>query len=125
MNPLAHSSNNCKTIHHAVHDTLDVVGGKWKLIILALLHERPYRFKEMCREIGISPRVLSKELQELEQNQLLTRTVCNTRPITVEYAATPYCQTLHHVIGALRDWGLEHHRTIVGAPRLGMAEPVG
>ena len=78
----------------ALRDTLDVVSGKWKLIILALLLDRTWRFKELSREIGISPRMLSKELQELEINQLVTRTVCDTRPITVEYSATEHSRTL-------------------------------
>jgi DNA-binding HxlR family transcriptional regulator len=117
MHPLAPALPACKPTHRAVNDTLEVIGGKWKLIILAVLLERTYRFKELSREIGISPRVLSRELQELEQHQLVTRTVCDTRPITVEYAATPYSRTLHHVVAALREWGLTHHQTIVGKPR--------
>jgi DNA-binding HxlR family transcriptional regulator len=117
MHPLAPALPACKPTHRAVNDTLEVIGGKWKLIILAVLLERTYRFKELSREIGISPRVLSRELQELEQHQLVTRTICDTRPITVEYAATPYSRTLHHVVAALREWGLTHHQTIVGKPR--------
>ncbi|OUJ71063.1 winged helix-turn-helix transcriptional regulator [Hymenobacter crusticola] len=119
------SASTCRSTHRAVADTLDVIGGKWKLVILSALLERTYRFKELGREIGISPRILSKELQELEQHQLITRTVCNTRPITVEYAATAYCRTLQTVIGALSEWGMTHHQTIVGKPRSGTtASPV-
>ena len=117
MHPLAPALPACKSTHRAVYDTLDVIGGKWKLVILAVLLERTYRFKELSREIGISPRILSKELQELAQHQLVTRTVCTTRPVTVEYAATPYSRTLHHVVAVLREWGLTHHQTIVGKPR--------
>lgn len=117
MHPLVATPATCKSTHRAVYDTLDVIGGKWKLIILAVLLERTFRFKELSREIGISPRILSKELQELEQHQLVTRTVCDTRPITVEYAATPYARTLSYVVAAMRDWGLTHHQTIVGQPR--------
>lgn len=117
MHPLAAPPAACKTTHRAVYDTLDVIGGKWKLIILAVLLERTFRFKELSREIGISPRILSKELQELEQHQLVTRTVCDTRPITVEYSATPYSRTLSSVVASLRDWGLTHHQAIVGKPR--------
>jgi DNA-binding HxlR family transcriptional regulator len=118
----AFSPSTCRATHRAVADTLDVIGGKWKLVILSALLERTYRFKELGREIGISPRILSKELQELEQHQLLTRTVCNTRPITVEYAATAYCRTLDTVIAALGEWGVTHHQTIVGKPRPRPAE---
>jgi DNA-binding HxlR family transcriptional regulator len=117
MHPLVPALPACKSTHRAVNDTLEVIGGKWKLVILAVLLERTYRFKELSREISISPRILSKELRELEQHQLVTRTVCDTRPITVEYAATPYSRTLHGVVMAMREWGLTHHQTIVGKPR--------
>jgi DNA-binding HxlR family transcriptional regulator len=103
----------------AVRDTLEVLGGKWKIVILAALLGRPYRFKELSREIGISPRMLAKELQELEQDQLVTRTVCPTRPITVEYASTPHSQTLLPVVRAMSDWGFLHHEAIVGKKRPG------
>ena len=123
MDTLAITPAACKTAHRAVHDTLDVIGGKWKLIILGVLLERTCRFKELSREIGISPRILSKELLELEQHQLVTRTVCDTRPVTVEYAATPYARTLKHVVAAMREWGMTHHQTIVGKPRPAAVEP--
>lgn len=109
--------STAKSQHQAVRDTLDVISGKWKLVILAVLLERKYRFKELSREIGISPRVLSKELQEMEQHQLVTRTVCDTRPVTVEYAATPHSQTLLSVVRAMSDWGYLHHETVVGTKR--------
>ncbi|AMR28024.1 hypothetical protein A0257_13610 [Hymenobacter psoromatis] len=106
-----------KSQPQAVRDTLEVISGKWKLVILAALLARPYRFKELSREIGISPRVLSKELQELEAHQLVKRTVCNTRPITVEYASTPHSQSLLRVVQAMSDWGYLHYETIIGSKR--------
>ncbi|MBO2031834.1 helix-turn-helix transcriptional regulator [Siccationidurans ginsengisoli] len=112
------SSPQCRSAHHAVRDTLDVVGGKWKLVILAVLRERKYRFKELSRAIGISPSILSKELQELEMNQLVKRTVYNTTPLTVEYERTPYSNTLEEVLEAMRTWGNLHHETIVGRKRV-------
>ena len=104
----------CRSTHRAVRDTLDVIGGKWKLIILTTLLDRTHRFKELAREIGISPRILSKELQELEMNNLVIRTVCDTRPITVEYRPTDHAQTLEPVINAMRDWGRVHRQEVVG-----------
>ena len=103
---------------------IDVVSGKWKLIILALLLDRTWRFKELTREIGITPRILSKELQELELNQLITRTVLNTRPLAVEYAATEHAQTLAGVLSAMREWGDLHRETIVGKPQRVIPEMV-
>jgi DNA-binding HxlR family transcriptional regulator len=87
-----------------VRDTLDVVSGKWKLAILALLLQAPQRFKDLGRQLGISPRVLAKELVELEQHQLVTRTVRDTRPVTVEYAASTHAHTLSDVIHAMTSW---------------------
>lgn len=106
-----------KSQHQAVRDTLDVISGKWKLVILAMLLDRPYRFKELSRELGISPRVLSKELQEMEQHQLVKRTVCDTRPVTVEYASSDHGRSLLSVVQAMSDWGYLHHETIVGKKR--------
>lgn len=97
-----------------MQDTLEVIKGKWKLVIIATLMERKMRFKELSREIGISPRILSKELQELEVNKLVTRTVLDTRPVAVEYEMTEYSLTLKEVIQALTDWGTNHRSEITG-----------
>ena len=107
-----------KSQHQAVRDTLEIISGKWKLVILSVLLQRKHRFKELSREIGISPRILSKELQEMEQHQLVKRTVCDTRPITVEYESTPHSRTLLRVVQAMSDWGYLHHETVVGQRRV-------
>src|SRR5437762_804496 len=105
----------CDDVHLAIQDTLYVVNGKWKLVILAILvNEGTKRFGELARASGISPRILSKELQELELNQLVSRTVCDTRPVTVEYSATRYAGTLKEVIDAMIRWGRNHKRKITG-----------
>lgn len=98
----------------AIRDTLDVVGGKWKLPITHALCQGPKRFKELQREIGgITPRVLSKELKDLEMNDLVRREVYATAPVTVEYSLTPYGRTLRSVITALYDWGQKHRKRIL------------
>lgn len=105
----------CDNVHAAIQDTLYVVNGKWKLLILSILvNGGTRRFGELSRESGISPRVLSKELQELEMNQLVSRKVCNTKPVTVEYSATEYAGTLKEVIDAMIRWGQNHKRKIIG-----------
>lgn len=109
---------------HALRDTLDVISGKWKLVILAALLKHKYRFRELSREIGITPRILAKELRELEVNQLVKRTVCDTRPITVEYESTPHSQTLTSVVDAMVEWGLLHHETVVGKKRVSVPAEV-
>ncbi len=90
----------------------------------AWLLQETQRFKELSRRLKISPRVLAKELVELEQHHPVTRTVRNTRPVTVAYAATAHAHTLGDVIHALHRWGMLHHATVVGPVRPpGSAEP--
>lgn len=115
----------CKSAHRAVRDALEVLSGKWKLVILTALMEHKMRFRELSRELKISPRILSKELQELEMNRLVKRTVCDTRPITVEYEVTDHSRTLHEVVQALRTWGILHHDTIIGkkSPAAAVVDP--
>jgi len=110
--------DECKKAKLTIQDTLDVVGGKWKLILISILRHGKMRFRELSREAGISPRILSKELQELEMNGLVSRTVMNTKPVTVEYALTPYSETLSELINAMHNWGKQHReRTIAETNR--------
>ncbi len=103
----------CIKARLAIQDTLDMVGGKWKLILISILRDGKKRFRELTREAGISPRILSKELQELEMNGLVTRTVCDTKPVSVEYALTPYSESLSDVIDALHKWGVQHREKVI------------
>jgi hypothetical protein len=64
--------------------------------------------------VGISNRMLSKELKELEINQLVKRTVLDTQPITVQYELTEHGNTLQTIISNLSDWGIAHRKKIVG-----------
>lgn len=109
-----HNHESCKKAKLAIQDTLDVVGGKWKLVLISILINGKKRFRELSREAGITPRILSKELQELEMNGLVTRTVCNTKPVTVEYALTPYSETLCDVLEAMHKWGELHRKKMIG-----------
>lgn len=107
--------SQCTGLIRPVQDALDVLNGKWKLpIIVALLHGYK-RFSEISRQIpGITDRMLSKELRDLELNQLVKRTVYDTFPVTVEYTMTNYGETLKDVIEALHVWGENHRRKIFG-----------
>lgn len=101
----------------AMRDSLDVLGGKWKLMILRFLTNRTHQiinFKKMQREIdGISAKMLSKELKELETNLLISRTEQQTRPITVVYAITEYGKSVLPVTETLVQWGLSHREKII------------
>jgi DNA-binding HxlR family transcriptional regulator len=99
----------------AVRDALDILNGKWKLPIIISLIYGDKRFKEMERDIeGITAKMLSKELKDLEVNQLVKRTVYDTMPVTVEYSLTDYGKTLKKVIGELHNWGSAHRKRIIG-----------
>lgn len=102
------TSKACQQAQRAIRDTLDIVGGKWKLVLLTILRDRKMRFNQLSREAGISPRILSKELEELQMNGLVNREVQDTKPITVEYSLTSYSQTLNGVLDALENWGKQH-----------------
>jgi DNA-binding HxlR family transcriptional regulator len=108
------SKSECTKHLLPVRDALDILNGKWKIPIIIALSFEKKRFKEMQREIeGITARMLSKELKELEMNELVTRTVYDTSPVTVEYALTPYGKSLQSVIDSLHNWGLKHRKRII------------
>jgi len=109
-----YNKETCQKSMLAIKDTLYVVGGKWKLVLIVILISGKRRFRELSREAGITPRILSKELQEMEMNGLVTRTVLNTKPITVEYELTPYSKTLKEVVEAMDKWGKQHRKKIIG-----------
>jgi DNA-binding HxlR family transcriptional regulator len=103
----------CIVFIRPVRDVLDLISGKWKLPILIALSFGSKRFKELERDVeGITPRMLSKELRDLETNQLITRTVYDSVPVTVEYSLTEYGKTLDEVIASMREWGIKHRRKL-------------
>lgn len=100
----------------AVQDSMDVLSGKWKIsIISSICYYNKRRFSDILNDVdGISNRMLSKELKELEINQLVKRTVLDTHPVTVEYELTEHGLTLKTIINNLTDWGTEHRKKIIG-----------
>ena len=97
-----------------VRDALDILGGKWKLPIIIALSFDNKRFKQMQREIpNITAKMLSKELKDLEVNQLVKRTVYDTVPVTVEYSLTKYGKSLQSVLKELGKWGTQHRKRII------------
>jgi len=97
-----------------VTDALYVLNGKWKLPILISLSFGNKRFGEMAKEIPkITDRMLSKELRELETNQMIKRTVYDAVPVVVEYSLTDYGTSLDDVIRELHKWGTQHRKRIM------------
>ncbi len=99
----------------ALKDAIELLSGKWKFcILLNLYNYGSMRFKDLQEtSVGITPKVLSKELQELEENLMITRTVNNTKPVTVSYALTEHAKESEPVIYALIDFGLKHRKKII------------
>jgi DNA-binding HxlR family transcriptional regulator len=100
----------------AIHDAMDVLSGKWKIyIISSICHYNKRRFSDILNDVvGISNKMLSKELKELEVNKLVARTVLDTHPVNVQYELTKHGKTLQTIINNLTDWGIEHRREIIG-----------
>ena len=95
----------------ALTDTLNVVNGKWKLPIVAALFRGRKRFKELLETIeNVTPRMLSKELKELEMNGIVHRTVYNQTPVLIEYTLTASGTNMVQVIDAMIGWGLTHRK---------------
>jgi DNA-binding HxlR family transcriptional regulator len=89
--------------------TIDLIGGKWKIPIIAQLQSGTKRFKELEKAIeGITPRMLIKELKDLEENKLVTRQVFAEVPPRVEYTLTQSGKNLKGLIGEIKKWGNAH-----------------
>lgn len=108
-----HTQTTCHKSIMAVHDAMYVLGGKWKISIIASLLFGEKRYSDILRDVkGISGKMLSRELKEMEMNQLIKRTVANTQPVTVLYELTDYGQTAKPVINILAQWGARHRQRI-------------
>lgn len=108
------SEVSCARALQAVEDALYVIGGKWKLkIIIALREHGSMRFNELQRTVeGISARVLSSELKDLEMNGFLKREVDTGMPVVVQYELTGYSDSLNEVLHSLVKWGTRHRDKI-------------
>ena len=94
-----------------VEATLDVIGGKWKVLILFWLQDQVWRFGELRRKIPhISERMLTQQLRELEDNGVVHRKVYPVVPPRVEYSLTPYGRTLRPITDLMCEWGKKHLR---------------
>lgn len=100
----------------AIRDILGRIGDKWSLLIIATLQDGLLRFGELQRHIpGISQRMLTLTLRQLERDGLLTRTVHAEVPPRVEYELTPMGRTLIEPSLALASWAIEHYPVIENA----------
>ncbi|WPP43537.1 helix-turn-helix domain-containing protein [Paenibacillus hunanensis] len=98
-----------KKYNIAVEATLEVIGGKWKCVILCHLTHGKKRTSELKRHMPkITQKMLTQQLRELEQSGIINRITYNTVPPKVEYELTEYGWSLHPILDMLCNWGREH-----------------
>ena len=104
---------DCLSTIKPVRDTLDVINGKWKLHIIISIGVGNNRFTDIQESIpGITPKVLAKELKDLEQHQIISRLVIDDYPVKISYQLEPYADTLTPLIYAMKDWGINHKKKV-------------
>lgn len=108
------SSQICQTRLNAIRDAMDILSGKWKFHILGtIIVGGKMRFMDLQRELhGIGAKMLAKELQDMEINRLVTRTVLDTKPVTVEYEITEYGKSLAPLIDEIVKWGIDYRTSL-------------
>ena len=103
---MVNEAKNNKQYHCPVEATLDVIGGKWKPLILWQLRAEKLRFSGLQQSMqGISPKMLTKQLRELEADGLVLREAYPEIPPRVEYSLTEFGKTVLPVLDALCEWG--------------------
>ncbi|SHO53413.1 winged helix-turn-helix transcriptional regulator [Desulfopila aestuarii] len=105
---MRHSTYECNK-GCPVEATLEIIGGKWKGVILYHLLENTYRFGELRKMMpGITQHTLTKQLRELEGDNLVLRKIYAEVPPRVEYSLTERGESLREIILMMRDWGRVH-----------------
>lgn len=96
-----------------VATTVEVIGSKWKLLIIRNLRQRPWRFNELKKDLeGISQKVLTDSLRSLEQDGIVTRTVYPEVPPRVEYALSELGESMGPILDAMADWGNQYKQSL-------------
>ncbi len=107
-------STSCSYRLLATRDALEVIQGKWRVPIIISLSFGSKRFGAIKRDIAdISPKMLSKELKELETNQLISRNQFDTMPVVVEYSLTPFRQSTRGLLEELLKWGISFRQELM------------
>ena len=114
MKTTENKTARCKQSDLALQDTIYAIGSKWKMRIFKSMCLGNIRFTEIEKSLtGITKRTLSKELKELEINQLITRKAYPDQPSKAEYNLTNYAKTLIPMINEMVRWGTEHRQMII------------
>lgn len=98
-----------------VATTVQLIGSKWKLLILRNLMARPWRFNELRRDLeGISQKVLTDSLRAMEEDGIITRTVYPEVPPRVEYVLSPLGESMRPILDAMEEWGTNYKKRMAG-----------
>ena len=94
-----------------VATTVQLIGSKWKLLIMRNLLARPWRFNELRKDLeGISQKVLTDSLRSMEKDGIITRTVYPEVPPRVEYALSELGESMRPIMDAMEQWGLDYKK---------------
>ena len=106
----------CETEHGlAMIDFTNVISGKWRIPIMAVIRNDKLRYTDIQKEIpNITPRMLSKELRELEANGIVIRTVQNTIPVRIEYSLSDSAKEFGTILVQMLEWGVRHRKEQLG-----------
>ncbi len=105
----------CQIKLMASRDVLEVIQGKWRIPIIISLTYGNKRFGEIQRDIAdVSPKMLSQELKALEMNKIITRTLFDSMPVTVEYSLTPLGLSMNKLLEEILEWGIHFRKEVVG-----------
>jgi DNA-binding HxlR family transcriptional regulator len=104
----------CQFKMRASRDALEVIQGKWRIPIIVALTDGNKRFGEIRRDISdISPKILSQELKALEATRIISRTMYDSMPVTVEYALTPLGHSMRPMMDEVLKWGIHFRKEIL------------
>ena len=96
-----------------VATTVQLIGSKWKILIIRNLMQRSWRFNELRKDLyGISQKVLTDSLRSMENDGIITRTVYPEVPPRVEYALSPLGESLRPIIKAMEEWGKNYKNSL-------------
>lgn len=96
-----------------VATTVQLIGSKWKILIIRNLMQRSWRFNELRKDLyGISQKVLTDSLRSMENDGIITRTVYPEVPPRVEYALSPLGESMRPIIKAMEEWGKNYKNSL-------------
>lgn len=97
-----------------VATTVQLIGNKWKLLIIRNLLNRPWRFNELKKDLdGISQKVLTDSLRSMEEDGIITRTVYPEVPPRVEYALSELGETMRPILASMEQWGINYKISLI------------